>query len=49
MESLRLETDMYPHTALWRYRNFLKIQSSWSHNYEDMMNSLHTRGGEAFA
>lgn len=40
---------MYPHTALWRLRNFLKIQSVWAHNYNDWMNTLHTRGGEAFA
>ncbi len=40
---------MYPHTALWRLRNFLKIQSAWAHTYSDWMNTLHTRGGEAFA
>lgn len=49
MEALKNEPDMYPHTALWRLRNFFKIQSTWTHNYEDWMNTLHTRGGEAFA
>lgn len=27
----------------------MKIQSVWAHNYNDWMNTLHTRGGEAFA
>jgi pheromone shutdown protein TraB len=49
LEALKNEPDMYPHTALWRLRNFFKIQSAWTHNYEDWMNTLHTRGGEAFA
>ena len=40
---------MYPIQPLWRLRNFMKIQSVWAHNYNDWMNTLHTRGGEAFA
>lgn len=27
----------------------MKIQSAWAHTYGDFMNSLHTRGAEAFA
>lgn len=40
---------MYPHTALWRMRNFFKIQSSWTHGYLDYINTLHAQGGEAFS
>ena len=40
---------MYPHTVLWRMRNFFKMQSAWTHTYSDFINTLHTRGGEAFA
>lgn len=49
LEALKLEPDMYPHVALWRLRNFMKIQCAWAHGYQDWMNTLHTRGGEAFA
>lgn len=40
---------MYPHTAIWRMRKFSKIADTWSHNFADVYNVMHTRGGEAFA
>ena len=40
---------MYPHTAFWRFRNLYRFQSTWTHTYDDFFNTLHTRGGEAFA
>ena len=49
VEALRTETDMYFHTALWRSSIFTRPLNAWNTDYNDFMNVLHTRGGEAFA
>lgn len=50
IEAFRTETDLYPHAFLWKsITSTFKIASSWSTGYDDFMNTLHVRGGEAFA
>lgn len=50
IRALRLQPDLYPHTMLWRgIRKTYKLCSSWTTQYDDFMNTLHVRGGEAFA
>lgn len=50
MEALRAEPDLYAHTFAWRtFRNTFKVSSSWTSQYDDFVNTLHVRGGEAFA
>jgi pheromone shutdown protein TraB len=50
VESLRGEPDLYPHNLLMKALNRTNaITSTWTSNYNDFINSLHVRGGEAFA
>lgn len=50
IEALRQEPNLYPHTLFWRgIRKSFGIASSWATQYDDFMNTMHVRGGEAFA
>lgn len=50
VEALRLEPDLYPHTLFWKaIRKTTPMASSWTSQYDDFINTLHVRGGEAFA
>ncbi len=50
MEALRLQPDLYPHTFFRRaYRTTNRVTSAWTSQYEDFIDTLHVRGGEAFA
>jgi hypothetical protein len=49
IESLRTETDMYPHSLVWNSRPFFRLLNSYRTEFNDFFGILHTRGGEAFA
>lgn len=50
VENLRNEPDMYAHTLLWNsVFKSIALSSSWTSQYDDWINTLHVRGGEAFA
>lgn len=48
-EALRSEPHMYPITSVIKMNQFFKFQDTYSNNYHDYVNVLHTRGSEAFA
>ena len=49
IEALRTETNMYPHTFIWKSRLFLRSQNAWNADYNDFTKTMRVRGGEAFA
>ena len=50
LEALKVQPDLYPHTFLTRgMLKTIEICSSWTSEYDDFINTLHVRGGEAFA
>ena len=47
---MRLQPDLYAHSLVWNgFNKTSKLASSWTSQYNDFIDTLHVRGGEAFA
>lgn len=40
IEALRTETNMYPHTLLWKSRVLIRNQNAWNNNFSDFKRIL---------
>ena len=50
IEAMRLQPDLYPHTLVWKgIFKSVALANSWTSQYDDFIDTLHVRGGEAFS